>query len=222
MYEDLPGLRPNELALLSAPPPGQDDLAEFYTRFEKVKDFHRKNTGINARQFLTEIDELVRSDGIQKIQVEGEEEPIVVDPLDSVFSGEEAYGKHLDLYQAHTLYLNLKGANRLSYIGYLDMLRQGRIERTLDTKEKSLPGYLEYVQTLYNYLVSYFERALPLVNIRGKVQQEEENFASAWEAGQVSGWEAESSKKAAQAQLNGEGIWCPYCEYPAMGFLLCH
>jgi splicing factor 3A subunit 3 len=72
-------LRPREIALLSAPPPGQDDLAEFYVRFEKIKSFHTKNQGINARQFLTEIDELVRSDGIQTIQVEDEEEPIIID-----------------------------------------------------------------------------------------------------------------------------------------------
>lgn len=97
---------------MSAPPAGQDDLAEFYTRFEKVKDFHQKNQGINARQFLSEIDELVRSDGLQTIHVEGEDEPVVIDPLDSVFSGEESYGKHLDLYNSHTQYLNLKGASR--------------------------------------------------------------------------------------------------------------
>ncbi|GFZ42563.1 hypothetical protein JCM24511_00279 [Saitozyma sp. JCM 24511] len=214
-YEDAPGLRPRELALLSAPPAGQDDLAEFYVRFEKIKDFHKKNQGINARQFLSEIDELVRNDGIQTIQVEDEEEPIVIDPLDSVFSGEEAYGKHLDLYLSHGQYLNLKGATRLSYIGYLDMLRHGRVERTLDVREKSLPAYLEYVQTLYNYLVSFFERALPLVDIRAKIKEEEDNFASAWEAGQVEGWSAESSKKASAAGGaggDGTGIWCPYCQ----------
>jgi splicing factor 3A subunit 3 len=229
-------LRPRELALLSAPPAGQDDLAEFYVRFEKIKDFHKKNQGINARQFLSEIDELVRNDGIQTIQVEDEEEPIVIDrewsrrtpstkdrgltlialALDSVFSGEEAYGKHLDLYLSHGQYLNLKGATRLSYIGYLDMLRHGRVERTLDVREKSLPAYLEYVQTLYNYLVSFFERALPLVDIRAKIKEEEDNFASAWEAGQVEGWSAESSKKASAASGgaggDGTGIWCPYCQ----------
>ncbi len=32
--------------------------------------------------------------------------------LDAVFSGEEGYGKYLDLYMAHTMYLNLRGANR--------------------------------------------------------------------------------------------------------------
>jgi len=88
------------------------------------------------------------------------------------------------------------------------MLRQGKVERTLDVKEKSLPAYLEYVQTLYNYLVSFFDRALPLTDIHQKIKEEEEKFEAAWAAGEVEGWEAEG-KKAAPA---GEGIWCPFCK----------
>lgn len=81
MYEDAPGLRPTELALLSAPAPGEgvDELAEFYTRFEKVKDFHRKNNNLNARALINEIDEMVHSDGLHAVEVEGEEEPVVTD-----------------------------------------------------------------------------------------------------------------------------------------------
>lgn len=60
-----------------------------------------------------------------------------------MFSGEEAYGRHLDLYEAHSQYLNLKGSTRLSYIAYLDLLKQGRVERTLDVREKSHPAYLQ-------------------------------------------------------------------------------
>jgi hypothetical protein len=89
------------------------------------------------------------------------------------------------------------------------MLRQGKVERTLDVKEKSLPAYLEYIQTLYNYLVSFFDRALPLTNIHQKIREEEEKFEAAWSAGQVEGWESEGPKKTAPT---GEGIWCPFCK----------
>lgn len=222
-YEDLPGLRPQEIQLLSQPPAGEDELGEFYRRFEGVKDFHRRNKGINTRQFVNDLEELVKGDGMEVIQAGEDEEPIIVDressleksggltdhiALDAIFSGEEAYGKHLDLVQAHTQYLNLKGSSRLSYFGYLDMLRQGKVERTLDVKEKSLPAYLEYVQTLYNYLVTFFDKALPLTDIRSKVKEEEDKFEAAWAAGEVEGWETEA-KKAAPV---GEGIWCPYCK----------
>lgn len=40
-----------------------------------------------------------------------------------MFSGEEAYGKYLDLYANHTTYNNLKHiGKRLAYLQYLDAL----------------------------------------------------------------------------------------------------
>jgi len=75
-------LRPLELAALTAPPgaKGQgDDLDEFYARFEGIKDFHRQHRNINPRDFINELDELVKGDGMQTIYAEGEDEPIIVD-----------------------------------------------------------------------------------------------------------------------------------------------
>lgn len=127
--------------------------------------------------------------------------------LDNVFSGEEAYGRNLDLYDAHSKYLNLKGTSFISYIGYIEMLKTGKVERALDLRERSTPAYLEYVQSLYAYLVSFFERALPLVDLKLKLEEEETAFEKAWEADEIKGWtEAGSSSK-----LSGNGIWCPYC-----------
>lgn len=40
-----------------------------------------------------------------------------------MFSGEEAYGKYVDLYANHTAYNNLKNiTKRLPYLQYLDVL----------------------------------------------------------------------------------------------------
>lgn len=89
------------------------------------------------------------------------------------------------------------------------MLKHGKVERTLDLKEKSNAAYLEYVQTLYTYLLSFFERALPLVNIQKKIKDEEQRFETAWEADQIDGWENSGAKKQANG---GEGIWCQYCQ----------
>lgn len=127
--------------------------------------------------------------------------------MDSVFSGEEAFGKHLDLYYAHSQYLNLEGTTRLSYIGYLDMLRGGSVERNLETRERSTAAYSTYLETLYDYLIGFFNRALPLINVHSKLKHEEDNFASAWEAGQVGGW-GEAKPKAA---ASSGAIWCGYC-----------
>ena len=40
----------------------------------------------------------------------------------NLFSGEELYGKFLDLYANHTVYNNLKQVKRLGYLQYLDVL----------------------------------------------------------------------------------------------------
>ena len=78
-YEDFPGLRPKEIQLLSQPPAGEDELAEFYKRFEGVKDFHARNRNINTRQFINDLDELVKGDGLQIIPVEDDDEPMIIE-----------------------------------------------------------------------------------------------------------------------------------------------
>ena len=93
------------------------------------------------------------------------------------------------------------------------MLRHSKIERTLDVREKSNAQYLEYVQTLYNYLVSFFDRALPLEDVHGRLTEWESSFESAWVAGQVDGWDEKSNgSRISKPMENGDGIWCPYCE----------
>lgn len=52
-----------------------------------------------------------------------------------MFSGEEAYGKYLDLYANHSAYCNLKNiGKRPGYLQYLDLLlaaQQGFIHQEL-------------------------------------------------------------------------------------------
>jgi splicing factor 3A subunit 3 len=67
---------------------------------------------------------------------------------------------------------------------------------------------LEYVKGLYTYLVGFFERALPLVDIQKKLAADEAQFAADWEAVNVEGW----SEGATKVANGGEGIWCPFCQ----------
>lgn len=62
------------------------------------------------------------------------------------------------------------------------------------------------MQTLYSYLTSFFERALPLIDIEKKLKEEEEAFDTAWAAGEVEGWDEGSA-----APSTDGGIWCAYC-----------
>lgn len=65
--------------------------------------------------------------------------------------------------------------------------------------------------TLYNYLVSFFERALPLVNLKAKLEEEQTKFEAAWANDEIPGW-SEASSSAKKVANGGAGIWCPYCQ----------
>lgn len=61
---------------------------------------------------------------------------------------------------------------------------------------------------LYTYVAGFFERAVPLVDIKAKIEEEEANFEADWEGGRLPQWTEKGAKPAAE----GSGIWCPYCQ----------
>jgi splicing factor 3A subunit 3 len=66
-----------------------------------------------------------------------------------LFSGEEAYGKHLDLYTNHTAYNNLKKLGRRpGYLQYLDLLlavQSGPLHQELSKETRFSRDYEMYV-----------------------------------------------------------------------------
>ncbi|KAI5454490.1 Pre-mRNA-splicing factor sap61 [Naganishia albida] len=227
-YEDAEGLRAAEIAALSVPASSanggnpQNDLTEFYARFDRINKVHqdRQASGTGQepelRSFLRSLEELVKSDGLEHITLDdGEEE--VIDPLDTMFTGEESMGRYLDLYIPHTQFVNLKSARRLTYMQYLNMLSKGLVGETIDQKEKESAAYLDYVQTLNSYLHDFLRRTHPLEmgTVDAALKPVEEGFEKEWKEGKVEGWQR---KAAASTQTNGdvaqaeEGIWCAACQ----------
>ena len=62
-----------------------------------------------------------------------------------LFSGEEAYGKYLDLYANHTVYTNLKHiGKRPGYLAYLDLLleaQNGPVHQELTKEARCTKDY---------------------------------------------------------------------------------
>lgn len=62
-----------------------------------------------------------------------------------LFSGEEAYGKYVDLYTNHTAYNNLKNiGKRLGYLQYLDVLllaQNGPVHQELSKEARLTKDY---------------------------------------------------------------------------------
>ncbi|KAJ9128169.1 hypothetical protein QFC24_000461 [Naganishia onofrii] len=227
-YDDADGLRVAEIDVLSVPAsskaPGsnpQDDLSEFYTRFNHIKKVHQDRQAAGTTQepelrtFLRSLEELVKSDGLERVILEdGEEE--VIDPLDTMFTGEESMGRYLDLYIPHTQFVNLKSARRLTYMQYLNMLSKGLVGEAVEQKEKESAAYLDYVQTLNSYLQDFLRRIHPLDRgtVEAALKPVEEGFEQEWKEGKVDGWQR---KAATNGQTSGEagseeGIWCAACQ----------
>ncbi|GHJ85493.1 hypothetical protein NliqN6_1895 [Naganishia liquefaciens] len=230
-YEDKEGFRAAEIEALSVPASTgkgnpQDDLSEFYSRFNRINRVHADRQASGAagqepelRGFLRSLEELVASDGLERVTLEdGEEE--VIDPLDTLFTGEESVGRYLDLYIPHTQFVNLKSARRLTYMQYLNMLSKGLVGEALDQKEKESAAYLDYVQTLNTYLQDFLRRTHPLEigTVDAALKPVEEGFEKEWKEGKVEGWQKKASAATSQTHTNGdaapseEGIWCAACQ----------
>jgi splicing factor 3A subunit 3 len=113
-----------------------NDLSEFYSRLVKIQEHHSKYPDSVPEGLDLELSMLLDNGPYEAGEEEIDEEdrtcsqPIANDTahlemtaISLLFSGEEAFGKYLDLYANHTTYNNLKNiGKRLGYLQYLDLL----------------------------------------------------------------------------------------------------
>lgn len=135
--------------------------------------------------------------------------------VDNMFTGEEAFGKFLDLTTLHEQYLNLLGVKRLSYLQYLTMFDTFTTPQCpIKRGDKTTDQYFNYVGRLADYLENFLRRTRPLEDLDKVFLSFDTDFAKAWEAGEVPGWgsEAQVGPAAPMTEGTGEGIWCPDCE----------
>ncbi len=127
--------------LLEAP----DNLDKFYDRLRDVKQFHRLNPVFSNAAHLESLRSLELSE----------------DQLDALFSGEEMFGKYLDMTTLHAAYLALPQAKKLKYTTYLEQFSQFDM---FDKQTKASKEFQAYVADLKTYLESYLRRAQPLLD----------------------------------------------------------
>ncbi|KAG6821535.1 hypothetical protein H0H93_000044 [Arthromyces matolae] len=208
LYQD-EGARKAEIGLLSAPSQ-QNDLSEFYSRLVKIQEHHAKYPdSVPGGGFDLEIAALLDEPNQEDEEYEDE------DPISLLFSGEEAYGKYVDLYANHAAYCNLKNiGKRPGYLQYLDLLlaaQSGPIHDSLPKEARFSKDYETYIQNLYTYLLSFSKRTQPLRDLETQQHEVETEFNRQWEGQEISGWE--ESKPQPSVNGNGStGIWCAACQ----------
>ncbi|KAJ7178925.1 hypothetical protein C8R46DRAFT_1071897 [Mycena filopes] len=209
IYED-EDRRRAEIDVLSAPTQ-QNDLSEFYARLVKIQEHHAKYPDSVPGGFDLELAVLLEEHNQDGADEDFAEE----DPISLLFSGEEAYGKYVDLYANHTAYNNLKNiGKRPGYLQYLDLLllsQTGQVHRDLCKDTRFSKDFEVYIKNLHAYLLSFAKRTMPLVDIESQQREAADDFEKKWEEGEIKGWE-ENAPKAPANGKESTGIWCSACQ----------
>ena len=201
IYNDTEGLRTKEIQSIST----GDPFDEFYKQYAEIKDFHRKYPN-------EPVENLERA---YKRKAPGEGESATTE-VDNMFTGEEAFGRYLDLTTIHEDYLNLHNIKRVPYLQYLTMFDNfGPPLMTLKRADKNTDQYFNYVGRLADYLESFLRRTRPLEDLDKLFGSIDDDFEKAWEENAISGWGPEAptvGPAAPTTEGTGEGIWCKECE----------
>ncbi|KAI9818237.1 MAG: hypothetical protein M1832_004453 [Thelocarpon impressellum] len=202
IYNDADGLRRQEVQAIST----GDPFDEFYKQLDEIKDFHRRY----PNEPVENLERAYRKKGPGEGDLSAAE-------IDTMFTGEEAYGRFLDLTTLHEDYLNLPGVKRLSYLQYLDVfdvfttptLPVRRVDRTTEQ-------YFNYVGRLASYLEDFLKRTRPLEDLDKFFTSIDADFEKAWDAQDIPGWGSEATvtgpARPPTGGEGGEGVWCADCE----------
>ena len=199
IYKDENGVRAQEIQQIGT----GDPFAEFYKQLKDVREHHERYPHEQAEN----------SEQRYKVRKsDGEPMPSIVD---SLFSGEEAYGRFFDLNECHEAYLNLPNVRRLTYLQYLENFDNFSSAHGGVTRPHKLTDqYFKYVGQLADYLESFMRRTRPLENVDKVLASFDDEFETAWEKDEIPGWEkdAASTNGTAKEASTPDAVWCEDCE----------
>lgn len=174
IYEDKDGARKDEIAALGGQTAtGTNVFSAFYDRLKEIREYHRRHPAARVVDTSDEYEQLLK------------EEPQIE------FSGEEGFGRYLDLHELFGEYINSKFGEPIEYAAYLDVFyKPHKISRKL----KSTRQYKEYLQKLLEYLIYFFERTEPLQDTDRIFSKVVAEFEEQWANGNFEGWEDDSQE----------------------------
>lgn len=180
IYEDADGERKAELDAIS----GEGVFTAFYDRLRETREYWRK----------------LGSSGVL-VDPEWDVKPL------AKFSAEENEGVYLDLEQIHDRFLNMPmfKAQKLDYLKFLnrfDKLPQN-IPKAEKLKKSNFAAYKKFMEDIAAYLVSYFQRTHPLVDMTKIHALIDEDFAQRWNNKEIAAW-TDNGSAATSGQEEGQ------------------
>lgn len=178
-----------------------DPFAQFYGQLNELREHHARYPNEQAEN----------SELRYKPKQSDDSTGLMPSIVDTLFSGEEAYGRFFDLNICHEAFLNLPNIKRLSYLQYLEDFDNftpghGGLKRV----EKLTDQYFKYLGDLAQYLTSFRERIRPLEDTCKVLDEFDREFRAAWDKDEVQGWQLETA--GTSKNPDAEGTWCADCE----------
>lgn len=174
IYEDKDGARKDEIAALGGQTAtGTNVFSAFYDRLKEIREYHRRHPAARVVDTNDEFEGLLK------------EEPLIE------FTGEEAFGKYLDLHELYNQYINSKFGEPIEYSAYLDVFSQ---LHNIPRKLKLTRQYREYMENLLEYLIYFFQRTEPLQDLDRIFSKVTAEFEEQWENDKVQGWEKDGKE----------------------------
>ncbi|XP_031260104.1 splicing factor SF3a60 homolog isoform X1 [Pistacia vera] len=174
IYEDKDNARKDEIAALGGQTAtGTNVFSAFYDRLKEIREYHRRHPAARVVDANEEYENLLK------------EEPLIE------FSGEEAFGRFLDLHELFNQYINSKFGEHIEYSAYLDVFSQ---PLKIPRKMKMTRQYREYMENLLEYLIYFFQRTEPLQDLDRIFSKVEADFEEQWANGMIPGWDNEDQE----------------------------
>ncbi|GFS32194.1 splicing factor-like protein [Actinidia rufa] len=189
IYEDKDSARKDEIAALGGQTAtGTNVFSAFYDRLKEWKKTKAKAI-VNRSKFVSTIDAIrlhVLLMLMKSMRRYSKEEPPRIE-----FTGEEAFGRYLDMHELYNEYINSKFAEPIEYSAYLDVFSQ---PHKIARKLKMTRQYGEYLEKLLEHLVYFFERTEPLQDLDRIFSKVTTDFEEQWADGKVQEWEREGKE----------------------------
>ncbi|OJD33500.1 splicing factor 3a subunit 3 [Diplodia corticola] len=200
IYADSNGERTRQVQAIST----GDIFEEFYKEYKEIKSHHKEYPN-------EAVENLERAYKRRP----GEPEPMAPN-IESMFTGEEGFGRFFDMTTLHDAYENLPGNKNAKHSTYLQYLDTFDNFAQLKRPNKMTDAYFRYLGDLVSYLEGFMRKTRPLEDLDRLFAEFDEEFAKAWEANEIPGWEDEDAAKRATAgpvtEGSGSGYWCADCQ----------
>ncbi|ANB12441.1 Prp9p [Sugiyamaella lignohabitans] len=126
--------------------------------------------------------------------------------VDTEFSGEEYYGRFVDMVGLHEQFLNLHFVqHQLSYTQYLDKMSDFSDKSIYSSQRLNSSHYFEYIVELHKYLETFFRKTRILAHPESSLASIESDFDSLWQSQKYPSWIREDKESRNGGQIKGEG-----------------